>query len=70
MTHRGIDRNPDLWRYFLVKTTIDLPAPLMREVKIRAVSEGRKLKDLIPDLLWHGLDHPVELPLGSDKTVY
>jgi len=42
----------------------------MREVKIRAVSEGRKLKDLIPDLLWHGLDHPVELPLGSDKTVY
>ena len=38
-----------------MKTTLDLPDELMREVKIRAVMEDRKLKDLIPDLLQRGL---------------
>jgi len=34
-----------------MKTTLDLPDPLMRRVKIRAASEGRKLKEVIADLL-------------------
>ena len=39
-----------------MKTTMDLPDDLMREVKIRAVNENRKLKDAIADLLRRGLD--------------
>lgn len=38
-----------------MKTTLDLPAPLVREVKIRAVREGRKLKDLVAILLHQGM---------------
>jgi plasmid stability protein len=56
-----------------MKTTLDLPDDLMREVKIRAVQENRKLKDAIADLLRRGLSqkaarrrsvsHRVRLPL-------
>lgn len=38
-----------------MKTTLDLPDELMREVKIKAVNENRKLKDAIADLLRRGL---------------
>ena len=38
-----------------VKTTVDLPDDLMREVKIRAVRENRKLKEAMADLLRRGL---------------
>ena len=38
-----------------VKTTLDLPDELMRMVKMRAVQENRKLKDMIADLLRRGL---------------
>lgn len=50
-----------------MKTTLDLPDPLMRRVKIRAASEGRKLKEIISDLLEKGLDAPpvVTLPEGE-----
>lgn len=41
-----------------MKTTLDLPGHLMREVKIRAASENRKLKDLIAELLATGLATP------------
>lgn len=41
-----------------MRTTLDLPDPLMRRVKIRAVSEGRKLKEIIADLLEKGMDAP------------
>jgi len=40
-----------------VKTTLDLPDELMRTVKIRAVRENRKLKDMIAVLLERGLAH-------------
>jgi plasmid stability protein len=56
-----------------MKTTLDLPDDLMRDIKIRAVKENRKLKDAIADLLRRGLSrktveppavrHRVELPL-------
>ena len=38
-----------------MKTTVDLPDDLMREVKIRAVRENRKLKEAMADLLRRGL---------------
>ena len=46
---------PYFWEYGEMKTTLDLPDDLMREVKIRAVRENRKLKDEIADLLRRGL---------------
>jgi plasmid stability protein len=55
-----------------MKTTLDLPDDLVREVKIRAVMENRKLKDAVADLLRQGLHqrrpgprlrHRVALPL-------
>jgi plasmid stability protein len=39
-----------------VKTTLDLPNDLVREMKLRAINEGRKLKDTAADLLRRGLD--------------
>lgn len=38
-----------------MKTTLDLPDDLMREVKIRAVHENKKLKDTIAELLRKGI---------------
>lgn len=38
-----------------MKTTLDLPDDLMRTVKLRAVQENRRLKDMIADLLRRGL---------------
>lgn len=38
-----------------MKTTLDLPDALLREIKIRAVRENRKLKDAVADLLKQGL---------------
>jgi plasmid stability protein len=38
-----------------MKTTLDLPDELMREVKIRAVHEHKKLKDAIAEFIRKGL---------------
>jgi hypothetical protein len=38
-----------------MKTTLELPDDLMREIKVRAALEDRKLKDLIAELLRRGL---------------
>jgi hypothetical protein len=38
-----------------MKTTLELPDDLMREVKIRAVHEHKKLKDIIAELLRKGI---------------
>jgi plasmid stability protein len=48
-----------------MKTTLDIPDELMREVKIRAIDENRKLKDMIADLLRKGLDQPEGEPAPS-----
>jgi hypothetical protein len=39
-----------------MKTTVELPDELMRTIKLRAVREDRKLKDLIAELLRRGLE--------------
>ncbi|MFU8894312.1 MAG: hypothetical protein ACNA8L_11870 [Luteolibacter sp.] len=41
-----------------MKTTFDLPPDLVKAVKLRAVHEGRKLKDVAADLLKRGLAAP------------
>jgi hypothetical protein len=40
----------------MAKTTVDLPDALIRAAKIRAVNEGRKLKDVLADLIRAGLE--------------
>jgi hypothetical protein len=48
-----------------MKTTLDIPDDLMREVKLRAVEENRKLKDIVADLLRRGL---AQEQTGSSRT--
>ena len=50
-----------------VKTTVDIPDPLYRRAKIRAVETGRTLKDLVVDSLEHALDAPAS---GGHATPY
>lgn len=38
-----------------VKTTIELPEDLLREIKLRAVRENRRIKDVAADALRRGL---------------
>ena len=38
-----------------MKTTLDLPDTLVKLVKLRALQDGRKLKDAVADLLRKGL---------------
>ena len=38
-----------------MKITVDLPAELIKEIKLLAVDEGKKLKDLLAELLRQGL---------------
>ena len=39
-----------------MKTTLDLPAELVRRLKLRAIHEQRKLKDLAAEVLRDGLE--------------
>ncbi|CAN5136833.1 antitoxin VapB41 [soil metagenome] len=56
-----------------MKTTLDLPDDLVREMKVRAAQDGRKLKDVAAEIFRRGLapcareaspgTHRVKLPL-------
>jgi plasmid stability protein len=52
-----------------MRTTLDLPDDLMRAVKMRAVRENRKLKDLVAELLRRGLAHEPEAPETPRRRV-
>ena len=52
-----------------MKTTVELPDGLVREIKLRAVHDGKKLKDIITDLLRKGLDGP-EAARTEDRLTY
>ena len=41
-----------------MKTTLDLPGDLLRKMKLRAVHEGRKLKDVAAEIFRRGLARP------------
>ncbi|MCU0790832.1 MAG: hypothetical protein MUE79_07260 [Nitratireductor sp.] len=43
-----------------MKTTLDLPNELVREIRLRAVNEGRRVKDVVAGLIRRGL--------GQDDT--
>jgi hypothetical protein len=51
----AIDRKLGNQENGCMKTTLDLPDALVKQVKLRAVREGRKLKDAVADLLRKGL---------------
>lgn len=53
-----------------MKTTLELPDRLMREVKIRAAQTDRKLKDVVADLIARGLaqEQPESPPAQPDLT--
>jgi hypothetical protein len=42
--------------------TFDLPADLVRTIKLRAIEENRKLKDMAAELLRRGLAQPEPRP--------
>lgn len=51
-----------------MRTTLDLPDPLMRKVKIKAASEGKKLKEVMAELIEAGLEKEqplITLPEGE-----
>lgn len=37
-----------------MKTTVELPDKLVREIKLRAVEDGRKLNDVLAELITRG----------------
>jgi hypothetical protein len=48
-----------------MKTTVDLPAELVRAIKIRAIEENRKLKEMIAELLRRGLSEGSSVEQGA-----
>lgn len=48
-----------------MKTTLDLPDDLMRGMKIRAATQGKKLKDVIADAIRDSLVAKRETPSGT-----
>ncbi len=55
------------WEIDRMKTTLDLPSDLVREIKVKAVHEGRKLKDAMADLLRAGLAARAAKAEGKSK---
>lgn len=43
------------WFAELVKTTLDLPSDLVKQLKLHAVLEGRKMKDIVATFIAEGL---------------
>jgi hypothetical protein len=51
-----------------MRTTLDLPDPLMRELKARAALEGLKLKDYFAAVVQAALQRPVALPQAAQRS--
>jgi hypothetical protein len=55
---RAFDSELESWKAGTMKTTIDLPEELVREMKFRAVREGRKLREVAEEVFRRGLAAP------------
>ncbi len=51
-----------------MKTTLDLPDELVRQAKLRAVMQGRTLRDLVADFLRQGLGMPATQPSNAQPA--
>lgn len=73
-----LDRKSESWDLGAMKTTLDLPADLVREMELRAAHEGRNLRDMATEIFRRGLSktapssersgHRVKLPLIQCHT--
>jgi len=52
-----------------MKTTLDLPSDLVREMKMRAAHEGRKLRDVATEIFRRGLSAQTQTPSTSRSLV-
>lgn len=52
-----------------MKTTIDLPDDLVHKLKLRAVHDGRKLKDVVAEILRNGLAGPANAEGPSEPVI-
>jgi len=52
-----------------MKTTLDLPSDLVREMKMRAAHEGRKLRDVATEIFRRGLSLQSQTPSISKSRV-
>ena len=48
-----------------MRTTIDLPDPLLKHLKARAALEGRTLRDVVVQLVEQGLNAPPQAATGA-----
>jgi hypothetical protein len=48
-----------------MKTTLDLPADLVREMELRAAHEGRNLRDVATEIFRRGLS---KTPLSNERS--
>jgi len=60
-----IDNKLASWEAGYRKTTLELPDELMREAKLRAVEQGRTLKDLVADCIRQGLGIASPVPSSA-----
>jgi hypothetical protein len=59
LTVRGsVDRKLESWKAGSMKVTLELPGNLVREMKLQAAQEGRKLKDVAEQIFRRGLVTP------------
>ena|ERR1022692_1573991 len=58
---------PFLWEYGNMKTTLEIPDPLFRQVKARAAMQGVKLKDVVASALSAYLIRPQLIPKNGIK---
>lgn len=63
-----LDDKVDKCFYVFMRTTIDIPDPLFREVKARAAYEGKKMKDLITGFIEAGL-HTSSFSMDAEDPV-
>jgi hypothetical protein len=49
-----------IWESAFMKTTLDIPDDLFRQIKAKAASDGRKLKDVVEEALRLALDPPAQ----------